>query len=76
MIPAERMVFLKSAARRRSTLPTVVAWGAAGFSAEELREMAGVGVADFEGDIYHAHLRLAQPPPRFIHPQVDVVARR
>ena len=37
--------------------------------------MAGVRVADFEGDVHHAHLRLAQQPAGYLHPQVDVVAR-
>jgi hypothetical protein len=32
-----------------SALPTVIAGGQSGFAAEELREMAGVGVADVEG---------------------------
>jgi len=41
-------------------LPTIIAWGKARFSAEELREMAGIGVADVEGDFHHAPLRLAQ----------------
>ena len=37
--------------------------------------MAGVRVADLEGHVHQIHLRLAQQPSGFIHPQVDVVAR-
>src|SRR5215204_4567473 len=49
----------KSAAGRGSALAAVVARGEAGLPSEEPREMAGVGVADFEGHVHHAHLRLA-----------------
>jgi len=35
--------------------------------------MAGIGVADVEGDFHHALLCLAEQLPRLIHPQVDVV---
>jgi hypothetical protein len=38
--------------------------------------MAGGGVTHVEGDIHHAHLRLAQQSPRFVHPQLDLMARR
>ena len=37
--------------------------------------MAGVGVADFEGDVHHAHFRHAQQPAGLAHPQVDLVVR-
>ncbi|HVG35279.1 MAG TPA: hypothetical protein VM911_19585 [Pyrinomonadaceae bacterium] len=37
--------------------------------------MAWVCVADFKGDIYHAHTRLAQQPAGFLHPQVNVVVQ-
>ena len=55
--------------RRKSPLPTVVAGRQTGFPAEELGEMAGVGVAHVERDFRHAPLRIAQPPARLIHPQ-------
>ena len=50
------------------TLPAVVARGEAGFPAEELCEMTGVGVANIEGDVYHALLRFAQQSSREIYP--------
>lgn len=55
------------------TLPAVVAGGEAGFVAEELREMAGIGVADVERDAHDTFFRFAEESPRRIHPQIDVV---
>jgi hypothetical protein len=43
----------------RLTLPTVVARGKAGFSAEELCEMAGVRVANIKRNIHNSLLRPA-----------------
>ena len=43
-----------------STLPTIIAWRKARFPAEELRKMAGIGVADVEGDFHHALLCLSE----------------
>jgi hypothetical protein len=60
--------------RRESPLPLVIARGQAGFPAEELREMAGVGVAHVERDFPHALLRFAEPPARLIHPAPRSVA--
>ena len=62
--------------RTASTLPAVIAWGKAGFPAEELREMAGIRVADFKSDSDDALFRFAQQLSRRIQPQIDVVARR
>jgi hypothetical protein len=58
-----------------SPLPAVVARGETGFPAEDLREMARVGVADVEGNRHHALLGFAEQAFRLIHPQVDVVVR-
>jgi hypothetical protein len=55
------------------TLLTILARGKAGFSAEELREMAGIGVAHLKGNLHNALLRLAQQSSRDIHPQIDVI---
>jgi hypothetical protein len=66
----------KSVARRRLTLPTVVARGKAGFSAEELCEMAGVCVANIKGNIHNALLRFAKQSSRDIHAQINLIARR
>ncbi|HMG73615.1 MAG TPA: hypothetical protein VK582_08945 [Pyrinomonadaceae bacterium] len=62
-------------AKRRSTLPAVVARRQAGFSAEELCEMAGVCVANIKGNIHNALLRFAQQSARYIKPQIYVIAR-
>jgi hypothetical protein len=62
------------AAQRRSTLPTVVAWGQAGFSAEELCKMTWVRVANIEGNIDNTHLRFAKQLSRDVHPQINVIA--
>jgi hypothetical protein len=43
-----------------STLPAVIAWGKAGFPAEELREMAEIGVSHVKGNLHHALLCLAE----------------
>ena len=59
-----------------SMLPTVVAWGQAGFSAEELCEMAGIGIAYFKGNLHYALLRFAQQSSREVDAQIDVIARR
>ena len=34
-----------------SPLPAIIAWTQAGFPAEELREMAGIGVAHVKGNV-------------------------
>jgi hypothetical protein len=60
--------------RRESPLPTVIAWGKARFPTEELREMAGIGVAHVKGNLHHALFRFAEQSSRFIHPQRDLVA--
>jgi len=60
--------------RTASTLPAVIAWGKAGFPAEELREMAGIRIADVKRHVHYALLRFAQQSSRGIHPQIDVVA--
>jgi hypothetical protein len=52
-----------------STLPMVIAWGQADFSAEELCEMARVGVTHPKDDIHYALLRFAEQSPREVHPQ-------
>ena len=57
-------------------LPTVITWGKARFSMEELREMAGGGVPHVKGDLHDAFLRFAKQAFRLIHPQIDVIARR
>ena len=61
---------------RGSPLSAVIARGQACFPAEELREMAGIGVAHVQRDFHHAPLRLAEPAARLVHPQTDVVMRR
>src|SRR5713226_7003053 len=59
-----------------SPLLTVIARGEARFFTKQLREMAGIGVADIERDFHHAPLRFAEQAFRLVHPQVDVVVRR
>src|SRR5437867_11239086 len=61
---------------QESALPPVIAWGEAGFAAEELREMAGIGVADVKRDVHDALIRFAEQAFCLIHPQIDVIARR
>lgn len=59
-----------------SPLPAVIARGEARFPAEELREMAGIGVAHVQGNLHHAFPRLAEQPSRRIHPQMDMIRHR
>ena len=47
-----------------SPLPPVIPRGQAGFPAEELRKMAGIGIAHVQRDFHHAPLRLAQQAAR------------
>jgi hypothetical protein len=66
-------IFLKAAAKRRSTLPTIIAWGQAGFSAKELCEVAGVCVTHIKRNIHNTPLRFAKQ--LFIR-KINVTARR
>jgi hypothetical protein len=52
----------------------VVARGKAGVPAEELREMAGTGVANLEGNGHSTLLRFTEQSSRSIHAQIDVIA--
>ena len=58
------------------TLSTVVARRKASFPAEYLREMAGIGVAHFNGNGCNTFLCFAEQSSRGFHPQIDVIARR
>jgi len=48
----------------------------AGFSAEELCEMARVCVVNVKGNIHNAFLRFAKQLSRDIHPQINVIPQR
>jgi hypothetical protein len=61
---------------RGSPLPAVIARGQAGFPAEELLEMAGIGVAHVQCDFHYALLCFAEQSARCIQPQFDLVVRR
>jgi hypothetical protein len=47
-----------------STVPRVIGWPKASFSAENLREMAGIGAALVKGDSRKAFLELNGKPNR------------
>jgi len=54
-------------------LAAIVGWREAGFFAEELREVAGVGVADVVGDGDYALFCFAQEAPRGVHAEPDLI---
>ena len=58
-----------------STLATVVARSQSNFPPEQSGKMARVRIADFESDVDHAQVRLAQQPARLVHSQVDLIVR-
>ena len=62
-----------STRRRRSALAAVIARGQAGLAAEELREMARVGVTDFERDFDNALFCFPEQTPRRLHAQIELV---
>src|SRR4029453_12808007 len=57
-------------------LAAIVARGKAGLPAEQLGEMAGVGVSDIKRNGHYALLRFTEQALRFFNPQIDVVAQR
>jgi len=58
-----------------SALAAVIAGGEAGFAAEGLGEMAGIGVTDIEGDRDYAVFGLAEKAAGGVHSQISVIAR-
>src|SRR5436190_20907228 len=59
-----------------SPLLTVIARGESSFFTEELRKMAGIGVAHVEGGFHHALLRFAEQAFRLVHVPTDKAVLR
>ena len=70
----KRVRFMTTTGLVTQLTPPEIAGRKAGFPAEESGEMAGVGVADIQGNFNHTPFRFTEQAPGFVHPQGQQVA--